>query len=1403
MKTRILFIIIFIAIALSCNNKQPVNNVSASSSNGEIDVNNKISHSSTKTFVDSSGTKDLIYFVKHLDNTKGLSNSSINAIFQDSENLIWIGTWDGLNRYDGNSFKIFRPKLNDENSLSNHVILKIGEDDKGLIWILTMNGLNSYDKRSGTFQQYNFSSTNDFTLSMRDFNMAIDSSKTVFCTVKDWGLGYFDGIQFQKIGVENLPNGPVEKMEFTPSGELLLLFESNELFSLEFQTINDGKKFTSKAKIISENIRDFGIFTNQKICLVSIEGDVVIQSLLDQKKQKLQKKNIQNIIGNTFHGLVLSEKTGYFAVNSSGTIRDLSWFKHMNNQVVRTLIQGIEDIIWIGTDGDGLLEIYPHRKSFNLVSAAQVPEFDEGIVRTFLEVEGNSFFIGTKGKGLFRFPSKFYTDSNTPFTYENFNESNSPINNSVYALCKGKNDLVFIGTDGNGIDVFDLKNSKIITWSEILDNELYDYFTSTYSIYQDHNGIIWIGTYGYGLIRFKIEREGENLKVSQFKMYQAGEEEDGKLSSNIIYSIVPKNEDELWIGTRLGGLNLFDKNSELFKVYKNNKNDLKSLSNDDILCLHVDVNEKLWVGTSFGLNLLENVNEDNATFKRFTVKEGLPNNTIHGIESDRNSNLWISTNFGLSNFIVEKQKFINFKKNEGLQNYEYADGAYYQDDDTNFIFMGGIKGFNYFLPSEIEESSIIPDILIDNISGQNKDIPYYQNLVVSSSSKTTPAIVLKHNQNFFDIELSALTYINNEKCQYQYYLSNFNQDWVEIKNRRIISFTNVPPGNYSLWLKWSNSDGIWSKPVQAIDIKIKPVYWQSTVAFVIYTLLFISLVALVISYFKKRISLRQNIIFRKKEDELHQNKLNFFTNIAHELQTPLTLVVGPAQKLSEAVNLSEKNQKFLRMIQRNSSRLLFLTQQLLDFRKAENDHLEVSLKKFDLINLVEQIVELFDEWAIEKNIEYLFKHPQQLIGWYDKDKIEKIIFNLLSNAFKYTPKNGKINIEFSRDTDANILHICVSNTGKGISREELDYLFERFFISKDGDEIATDSFRTGIGLAYVKKLVTVLNGNITVSNKTKDFTSFEVIIPYAKKDFNEKDFDKNRDQVLISRHLKNVLEEYENDSEQLKDKISVLNDIENQCKVILIVEDEKEIHTLLGEILKGKYKILKAFNGIEAMKIIDLNMPDLIISDVMMPEMDGIELCKRIKSDINTCHIPFILLTAKSSISDRIEGLELGANSYIPKPFHPDHLLVRIKKLLEEKELILKHFTKGEFFQDFSNLTISDDDKRFTKTVVELIRKNIEVENLNSSYIEKELGMSNSQLYRKVKQIFGFSTGDLIRTIKIKYAAELLCKSPLTVSQICFQSGFNNRSYFYREFKKTYHITPKEYQLKNKLIFKN
>jgi len=545
--------------------------------------------------------------------------------------------------------------------------------------------------------------------------------------------------------------------------------------------------------------------------------------------------------------------------------------------------------------------------------------------------------------------------------------------------------------------------------------------------------------------------------------------------------------------------------------------------------------------------------------------------------------------------------------------------------------------------------------------------------------------------------------------------------------------------------------------------------------------------------------LSQNILFRKREEELHENRLTFFTNIAHEFQTPLTLIVGPVQKLSETTNLSERNQKFIQMIQRNSSRLLFLTQQLLEFRKAEYDYLEVTARQFDLINLVEQIAELFDEWALDKNIKYNLDIQSTLLGWFDKDKIEKIVFNLMSNAFKYTPVNGRIDLKFRiEEENSKQLNITIVNTGKGIPKEKLDSLFDRFFLSDSNNALDNDMFRTGIGLAYIKKLVTVLRGEILVSSVADKETSFTILVPCSKEAFSEKELDVEVSPVLISQHLKNILAEIPNKSDDAPNKMASLEVLEDNRKTVLVVEDENDIQQFLKELLEEKYKIIAAYNGVEALEILESEMPDIIISDVMMPMMDGVELCKKIKTDIKTCHIPFIMLTAKDSVIHRIEGLESGANSYIPKPFYPDHLLIRIQKLLEEKELILKHFSQDTLVENLSTLPINNEEKDFIKKVIELIRNNIDNENLQSLFIEKELGISNSQLYRKIKQIFGFTPGDLIRTIRLKYAAELLRKNVLTVSEVCYRSGFNNRSYFYREFKKIYNTTPKNYQLKYK-----
>ena len=1386
-KARYFSIIFIIVIVFSCNNRN----------NSESDSQISRTHRRAKN---DAQPLDQKYSADQLDNTKGLSNSSVNCIFQDSENLIWVGTWDGLNRYDGNSFKIFRPEPDNKNSLSNQVVLKVGEDSNGNIWILTLHGINRYDKYTDTFYRYYFSGDNKTPLSESQFNMALDASNHIYCAVKGWGIGYYDGNVFKRFKGDFFPDKTVKKIEFLNKAEMLVLFDDNELYSLHISTAVNGEKKISKIEQIQSKVKTFEVMPKGTICSIFTTGKAgYFKKNNHQYNEILGGKTIDNITGRVEGGLILSTRNGYAAVDRNGNEMTMPWLKYIWGQKITTLLQGNENILWTGTDGDGIFKLHPQKKSFSLISKSQIPELEGGIVRSFLKADNNSFFVGTKGKGLFRLSGDFYLSQDPSLAFTKYNEDNSPVNNSVYALSKGNDELVFIGTDGQGLTIYDLKNSKITGWNEILGSVSCDYFRSVYTIYQDPAGCIWLGTNGYGMISCKIVRDGGRLKITDFKRYAADASGMKKLSSNVIFSIIPEGNDKLWIGTRLGGLNLFDKRNGSFTVYKNIPGDPGSLSSNDILCIVKGVDNKLWVGTSYGLNLLQKIRDNgDAVFKNFTVKDGLPNNTIHGIVPLSASNLWVSTNFGLSNVSLNPDKFTNYSKNEGLQNNEFADGAYYYDNLSGYIFMGGIKGLNYFLPQKIKESVDIPNLFIDRISGQNQSIPYAQGMVISPYAASYTSINLKHDQNFFDIHLTALTFTNNEKCSYSYQLKGFDKYWNTIGSRKIISFTNVPRGNYELWLKWSNADGVWSKAVHAVNITVKPVWWQSNIALLAYTLLAVLFILFVRSYYLKRKSLQQNLLFIKHEEELHENRLTFFTNIAHEFLTPLTLIAGPAQKMSETGDLNGRNRKFISMIQRNTSRLLFLTQQLLEFRKAEYEYLDVTVKKFDLVNLIEQIAELFDDWALDKNINYTIDVPSELHGWFDKDKLEKIVFNLMSNAFKYTPVNGKITItcRLEKREEMARLNFTISNTGKGIPKDKLDSLFDRFFLSDTNQTSDTEHFRTGIGLAFIKKLVTVLRGEILVKSIPDEETSFTILIPCNESSFSEKEIDKENAAVLVSQHLKNILTATsEEETEEIPAKISAFEVVEAAKKSVLIVEDEKEIHLFLNDLLSEKYKIISAYNGIEALETMETELPDIIVSDVMMPQMDGVELCAKVKTDVRSCHIPFIMLTAKNSVLHRIEGLEKGANSYIPKPFYPEHLLIRIQKLLEEKELILQHFTQDTVINDTKDIPVNNTDRAFIRNVIDIIRLNIENENLNSALIEKELGISNSTLYRKIKEVFGLSPGDLIRTIKLKYSAELLRKDKFTVSEVCYKSGFNNRSYFYREFKKVYDTTPKNYQL--------
>lgn len=1333
------------------------------------------------------------YILKQLDNATGISHSSVNTVFQDSDNLLWLGTWDGLNRYDGHSFKVFRPELNNDDSLSNQVVLKVTEDLQGNIWILTMHGINRYDKQTDNFERFYFSKKDKVTLTDTEFNMALSPDKKLFAYAKEWGIGVFNQGAFEKIWDDTLLRFPIVQMKFLGKDKLLVLDASGQLSMLQLQQEMGTVKAMGHATLV-ENILSFEALDKKNLLLINFNGTPIIFSVDTENQEKMELDKPSSIIGSVKDGVVISSDTQHFLVGKNKGVSTPRWLSMLNGNKLTALFEGTEGIYWAATDGEGVFRLHQNNKPFHGLSGEQIPDFEGTIVRSFLEVPNHSFWIGTKGKGVFRFPPDFLGQKKEKLKYINLNQENSGLNNAVYSLKQTKEDFLLIGTDGPGVSLYDLKEDTFVPWDKIKGTSNLPQFKSVYALYQGEDGIIWAGTSGFGLVRFKLIRTSNGVLLKEFEQYMGNRGAMGEISSNMIYSIVPKNKESLWIGTRLGGLNLFNKKTKTFSVYMHDERNPKSLSNNDILCMYRSPKGELWIGTSFGLNRYTGESE----FLRYTVKDGLPSNTIHGITSDRAGNIWVSTNYGLSKFDIADQVFYNYTKEEGLQDNEFGDGAAYAGSE--YIFMGGRKGFNYFVPERINASAKVPNLFINKISGQDGSAPYDQNLVIRPDGFSPSVIELKHDQNFLNIEFSALTFINNKKCRYAYQLKNFDPDWNQIGARTNLSFTNIPSGEYELWLKWTNGDGVWSQPVEAVRFNIAPIFWRSATAWTLYAVLLALFILFALEYYHKRQSLARNILIRKQEERAHENRLDFFTNVAHELQTPLTLMVAPVQKLGETMPFDRKARKYFDMVKKNTSRLLFLTQQILEFRKAEDGHLKINSEHFDLVNLVEQIAELFDEIALKKNIDYVVDLPKSLMGWYDKDLIEKIIFNLLSNAFKYTPEEGFIELDIKiheLDGERNLV-LNIANSGEGIPKEKLDDIFEKFYLLDQDKEVGANMFRTGIGLAYTKKLVQLLKGNISVASEPNKSTTFRVELPCGKADVSG---ELTSPTPYISQHLRDITDQGE-ENQETKSVYGKLETLEQQTKktqdYVLVVEDDPEVQYLLEELLGNVYYLETASNGERALDLIKKKEPILILSDVMMPIMDGVELCKRVKNDLDTCHIPFVMLTAKDSMDHKIIGIESGANDYISKPFHPDYLLMRIQKLLEERERMLKHFSQGSPFEDLTALITQDDDKIFIERLMAVIGDNLENEKLQSSFLEQELGVSTSQLYRRTKELLNFSPGDLIRTVRLRHASELLRKTNLTVTEVCYRSGFNNRSYFYREFKKLFHKTPKDYQLFHK-----
>ncbi len=1286
--------------------------------------------------------------VKQISNADGLSNNSVNCFLEDSEHTLWVGTWDGLNAYNGRSFKTYSYNKN-AGSISNNVVWQIIEQNDSVLWVSTDYGVNRWKRSTQQFTPYYLGTQNNPPKQEKSFLLDITSGKYIICYVKEQGLFYFDDRKQDFVPLKNnLPDG-IKNFVIDAKDQVFFLTEHGQLLHYQLSVHSSNLELSFKKEIKQPAFissiylsQDYLIINDDRTLTVSLDNRILNSIDIPENK------TVSQVICHKEYLLISFIEGGCIRYNlKDNTSTELPQLPA--KAPIFTIYIGSQNILWVGTDGQGVLEVYEHSSPFHTIKT-------DYPVRCFCEEDNGNILVGTKGEGI------LLLDKQKRQVEPYLSTDNGLISNSVYTIRKNMSGDIFIGTEGTGINYIPLNSSQV---KKLNIPAEYPTFKAVYSILFTHNdSLLWLGTSGYGLIKLSLQREGKSYKVTEMKQYKSPG--PSSPSNNIIYSVIAGyNENELWLGTRGGGINKFDITSECFQQIHEIDSTL-SLTNNDILYLTKGDSASIWVGTSYGLNRLFPADIP-PSIMEYTDHNGLPNNTIHGILKDENGNIWASTNQGISFINLSSGKITNYSSRNGLQNDEFSDGAIFKDK-AGWLYFGGVSGLNYFDENKIHLRDHIPTL---SSNRQKK----------TNTSPTIYELILKHtlrlanDEPYLTLGFTTHDFINNENCEFSYRIIDFADEWIYNENNPNIVITKLPPGKYKLEVKCTNGDRVWSNQIYSLHLDVAYPWWLSTTAFIIYFILIAIAIYITQSVIKNRIRLNRQILLehieKQNQQRIHESKLNFFTNVAHEFFTPLTLIYGPAQHLLEKADLDSYTKRYIYIIKNNADRMQKLINELMEFRKAESGHTAIYAEKVDIHLLVDYVSDNYTEIAEENKIDFSFKSKEVSSFTTDRNSLEKIIFNLLSNAFKYTPSGGYIHAEIRQNATTGTLHFRIRNSGKGLTEKQTSEIFSRFKIFESSKLKHAGS--TGVGLNLTKSLTELLGGEITIESTLGEYVEFNVSLPPM-----------------------HVNTEKESQPTEEETEVSEMLFIPKQKEItILIVEDEKNIRELLKDILLPYYQVREAGNGEEALKEVEQKQPDIIISDVLMPKLDGITLTDILKSNERTMHIPVIHISAKNSIEDQINAYNHGTDLYIPKPFHPRHVLSAVENMINKYSLMKEYFKSGRsalIVRD--GITMHKEDELLLNKIIKFIEDNIDDESMNPDSLADFIGVSKAGLYRKLKELTEKTPSEFVRTIRLEYAAGLLKTTKLTVTEIMYKSGFSNKSYFYREFTKLYNTSPKEYR---------
>jgi signal transduction histidine kinase/ligand-binding sensor domain-containing protein/AraC-like DNA-binding protein len=1323
------------------------------------------------------------------------ANSYIRCFFKDSRGYMWIGTGDGLFRYDGTNAYRYEHVPEDSTSISHNIVNAVVEDSHQNLWIGTVYGIVQYNLESDVFKRVDPTIENSKFLNEHYItSIAIDQKGKLWIGTHGHGVYVYDPI---KNTIDVFVDGDrsassayrsnfINALYFDGSSvwagtkKGLKRFDTSAVKSTPINFLDSllqGKQIT---QVVSDTVRN-------TIWITTFDGDIV--KINEQRNHyTFQKFNSgKHDVGATLLSLSLDgEGNLWYGGEHAGlnylhaASKEVTKFpvddKDINKlptNAVRVAYVDDDGLIWVGTYSKGAYIINNRSKKFENYNRDYFSEnalTGKG-VRSFEEDADHNIWIAFDDVGLVKLDAKTRTLQR--------NAISDKLPRQLNALFYDRDENLWIGSNGQAVYRVNLKSNQIKQYA-VQSNGLGDNRVSC--IYQDKKGTIWVGSLGSGLFYFDKQQNRFVLLDDEHK------KKNSISATSYINWMMEDSHNNFWIATMYGLFSLRDAGDYDF-TYTRYALENGNLISNAVQVVHEDANGNFWIGTTDNGLVVRYKND--STFKSFRKKDGLASNSIRSIVEDRSGNLWLSGNYGLTKFDPTSNTFITYSKNDGLlsDNFHANAGLITHSGE---LFLGNNNGFNAFYPDSIQSRKGVPKVYLSALKINSKTMRVgAADSPLSKHISVTSRVELTYDQRSFTIDFVALNYGQSYRNQYSYKLVGFDEDWNFIGGNTSATYTNLDPGVYEFLVRATDEGGGWSEQPTVLTIKIQAQWWATRFAMFCFFIAILSITIALIRFRTNRIKMKNQLALERdariKEHELSESKAQFFTNISHELRTPLSLILMPLESVCSTSKISDVDKGKLEVAYKNASKMMYLVNELLEFNTLDEGKLILKLEQVELVGLIREFASAFSDIAAHKEINFQFKPTvESLLAKVDTHKLEKIVDNLLSNAFKFTPPHGSITVQLehiivhNNGNDNPYFILVVSDTGLGIAEDELGRVFDKFYQTRSASRIANPG--TGIGLSFVKGLVELHQGTIGVRSKVGVGTTFTVRIPLIQPN--------NADGVEIPLE-ENGIESF------LTDQQTEFNFTANQHEVsdkeiVLLVEDNDALRQYLAIELRKAFTVLEARDGVEGLIFAQNRIPDLIISDVLMPGKSGVELCTELKSEIKTSHIPFILLTAKVSEDDKILGIEAGADIYITKPFSIRFLVATVKNVISSRQKLYAHFSQDVYLMP-SKVTSNEMDQEFLEKAMDFIVDHIQDTQLGVDSIASLFNLSRTQVYRKIKALTGRSVVEFIRMVRLKQALKLMETQKYTLSEIAFKTGFNSPSYFTRSFKDEYGKAPSEY----------